>query len=155
MAHAQLNQLEPAIGFFTQAIDKQKTEAELFVTRAMLYARDKKFELAQQDINSALKLNPTHHSAYIVRAKIEFAGKKFQTVIDQTTEMLKLWPDDIEALLLRGQSYDILGLYELGIMDFDVAEQIEPDNPDIYFQRAVAHMDNNCLLYTSPSPRDA
>lgn len=142
MAHAELGQADPAISMLSEVIKKRSKDADLYVTRAMLFAELGKMGEAKKDIDVALNLQTSHHSAHLIRAKIAYAQADYPNAITMATSMLKLWPDDVEALILRGQAYDILGLYELGLADFNVAARLEPDNPDIYFQRAISHLDN-------------
>ena len=71
-----------------------------------------------------------------------------------------------QALALEGSNLFYQGLTEEGIAKLDEAIQLFPNNAEYLYARGQAHIElknmdqackdlTNCLLYTSPSPRDA
>ena len=57
----------------------------------------------------------------INNARIAIKEKNFQNAINDLTEILNETPDDVEASLLRGESYVKTGVFKNAILDFEKA----------------------------------
>ena len=80
------------------------------------------------------------------------------------TRMIEELPNKPEPYVYRGEVYAGIGNYQKAIDDFEVALRISSSSQMAYEGRAKAYsemgyleaalQDYDCLLYTSPSPRD-
>ena len=75
-----------------------------------------------------------------------YENEKYQQAVDAFTKIIRTDPRHVDAYLLQGAAHSMLGQYQGAIKDFDEAIQLKPDLALGYY--------NDCLLYTSPSPRD-
>lgn len=90
---------------------------------------------------------PTTSDEYFLRAKkhIGAVNPESATVpiddcaVSALNEALRLDPKNVQALRVRGYSYNVKKQYDLALADYDKAIQIEPNNPDNYIGRRYSY----------------
>ena len=102
-----------------------------------------------------------------------FGGKETQSFIfaaictllaKKTRSPVKLRMDRDDDIIITGKRHEFYSEYEVGFNELGIIEGlkiklaarcgISPDLSGAINSRALLHLDNACLLYTSPSPRD-
>jgi len=136
-------ELRQAISFFDAAVSSvvEGTRVkpwEAYVWRANCYSWLGEYEIALQDYDRALYLNPEDAPGYFNRACAHGNLGDHEAAIADYTEAIRIKPDYAEAYYGRGFAHFNLGDHEAAIADYTEAIRIKPDYAEAYFSRSAA-----------------
>lgn len=106
-------------------------KAGLFNQSAEAWLAANKPELARQNADAALTLDPENTKARFSRAKALIVLGNSWDAADDFTRILYFDPNNIDILVLRGAAYRQMGAPELALEDFNRALSLDPENPDL------------------------
>jgi len=95
--------------------------AEAYHNRGNANRAKKLFDLALQDYNNAIRLNPSFTEAMGDRAIVLVVMARYAEAIPDFTQVIDGDPANVDALYDRGIAYEAMGLADLAIDDFSVA----------------------------------
>ncbi|MBK9283626.1 MAG: tetratricopeptide repeat protein [Sphingobacteriaceae bacterium] len=123
-----------------QAIQKSiqlRSSAKSYFTRALIYYRIKKFDLALMDLNQVITRQKCNARAYCLRAECEEHLKDTLTALNDFNLAIRY--DSKEALYLqkRGILLAKQGKSELALKDLNAALARNPNNGELYYLKAL------------------
>ncbi|MBD2777451.1 serine protease [Iningainema tapete] len=113
------------------------SRAAYYNNRGFFYKEQKKWELALDDYNQALRLNPKYILAYNNRGNLYVDQKKWDLALADFNQAIQFNPQDplAYAYYNRGRLYHNLEKWELALADYNQAIQINPKYADTYNNR--------------------
>lgn len=129
---------ENAIANYTRAIELNSQTAEAYVNRGAAYESMGNLDLALQDFNTALALEPKSE-AYNNRANVHFKKRDYDRAAQDYSKALELGPGNAGAHLYRGHALKNMGLHDHAIRDYSEALILDPDNADAYTSIGTIH----------------
>ena len=114
-------------------------DAEFYIERGIEYAESGNHDLALEDFNTAIALDPNHPGAYNSRGVAYYEKGDLERAIEDWTEAIRLKPDYSKAYVNRGLAYRENGQWDQCIEDWNEALKLEPDYPDLKETLAVAY----------------
>ncbi len=129
-----LERYDEGLAAINQAINLAP-RAWLYLTRAMYYQSPKKYDLALDDHNKAIELNPNYAMAYSVRALHYSSQQKYDLALDDYNKAIEINPNYAEAYVNRGVLYFEQKKYELALSDYNKAIEINPNLAQAYLGR--------------------
>src|SRR6185295_17552502 len=90
----------------------------------------------------ALKIDPAIDAAYYNIAKILYNSKQYADAIQYAQQAVKLSPDNAWYLDLYGTLLGGLGNYKEAQKNYEHMVQVDPENPDAWFNRAFFTQQN-------------
>ncbi len=121
---------------YTRAVDQigRPTQRDwaLFYFRGMSYERDKRWPLAELDLQKALELNPEqpHVLNYLGYSWVD-QNLNLDEALDMITRAVELRPNDGYIVDSLGWAYYRLGRYEEAARELERAVELKPDDPII------------------------
>jgi len=85
--------------------DDLTDDAYALTGRAHIYINQNKYKLAQEDLSSALKIDPQFPSALALQAQLFFSQKKFSEALAISKKEESLYPDRWQTYMNLGESY--------------------------------------------------
>jgi len=98
--HYKEERWEEAISYFTRAIHLNQGEAVLYSNRALCELRLSKFDLAREDIEDAIQLDPKNVKYYRILSEVLLRMKIHEESLEACLQGLTINPRD-EVLILR------------------------------------------------------
>ena len=99
------------------------------------YFDDGNFQLAINELNTAIRLNPDFSDAYVTRSGAYGGLGQYQNSIQDANMVIQLDPDYAMAYNNRGYSYNELGQNQLAINDYNKAIQLGTNDAFAYALR--------------------
>lgn len=118
------------------------TTSEQYATRARRQLSEQRYDLALDDFNKAIQLDPKDAAAYAGRGKVFLRQKDFQSAIGDFNEALQLSPKLFAGFLGRGMTYREMGKDEESIKDLTDAIRNVTDDGELYDvlnERGITH----------------
>ena len=112
------------------------------------YYDNGEYELAMENYNKAISINPDYPYAYCLRGDVYEDLKNYDYAIAEYTRAIQIDPEYKWAYLSRGSIYSNLKLYKAAITDFTIAVEIDPEYNSSYMYRGRAK-ENLGLPYCS------
>ncbi len=131
--------LEEKLATYDQALVTGQSTAELWFGRGCILGELKRYQLAVESYDRALKLRPNNpESCWLNRAIALYEIGRDEEAVESYEEALKLKtpsPDDwyFYGLMLSG-----LDRYEGAITSYDKALEGQPDNPELWYEKGQA-----------------
>ena len=122
---------EKAIAYYTRAIELNSQSAEAYVNRGAAYESMGNLDLALQDFNTALDLEPKSE-AYNNRANVHFRNRDYERAVQDYSKALELERGNVGAFIYRGHAFKNMELYDHAIQDYSEALVLDPENADAY-----------------------
>jgi len=97
------------------------------------------FELALDEFNLAIELNPTFDDAYFERGRTYAIQGFFDLAIEDWSQCIDLEPDHFDALLFRAFAYDDTEDYENAVADYDRLIQLDPLFAEAFYWRGLGY----------------
>ena len=94
-----LGQLDEALCSFTSAIDSSSSALHAYLERADTYQKQRDFERASEDIQSALRIRPTSVDARIALGNLHLSQHDFIKAEDVFDGCLKTHPSNMKAVI--------------------------------------------------------
>lgn len=102
--------------------------------------QQREYELAINDLDQAIRLDPTYALAYSTKGTALIYLGQFQVAIDELDHAIQLEPQFAVAYRSRGLAYVGLGREERGIEDYDIAIRLDPEFGLAYADRSIAYV---------------
>jgi tetratricopeptide (TPR) repeat protein len=113
--------------------------ASLLVGRCAAHKNLKQVELALEDCNQALRLDPNYAGAYSERGNVYFAKGQNDRAIDDYGHAIRLDPSFALAYNNRGTAYGAMGQHDRAIQDYNQALRLDPNYAATYANRGNAY----------------
>lgn len=114
-----------ALEQYTKAIDSDSLNAEAYYERARLLLQYfENQDLAFDDVNQAIYLNPNLAGVYSIRGTIKFANEDFLDAINDFNRAIEKDPNDVYAYFNRGVAHYNIGLKESACSDWQKAGEL-------------------------------
>ncbi|RPH90061.1 MAG: serine protease, partial [Chroococcales cyanobacterium metabat2.561] len=133
-----LKRYDEGLAAITQAIDLAP-RAFLYVIRGSNYSLQKKYELALDDLNKAMKLNPNYALAYSGRGELYYYQQKYELALADYNHAIEINRNFAEAYNNRGLLYYDQQKYELALADYSKAIDINRNFAEAYLGRGVVY----------------
>ncbi|AVQ72215.1 hypothetical protein B5D77_13725 [Microcystis sp. MC19] len=137
---SELKRYDEGLAAITQAIELAP-RAAWYVNRGILYYNQKKYELASDDYNKAIELNPNSAMAYNNRGNIYYDQKKYELALADWNKAIELNPNLAMAYNNRGNIYYDQQKYELALADWNKAIELNPNLAMAYNNRGNIYYD--------------
>ncbi len=136
---------------WTHVIEKYPRQIPLaYINRAQYWYHDNRPDKAVEDLNTAIEINPNYFQPYMNRGLIYLQKNNIGNALQDYNRCLDLMlhydtggnvsNSNISAALgNRGLIYFKMGQYEKALVDYDLAIKLNPSNPVIYLNRALAY----------------
>ena len=128
-----------------------QTDPSLDAIKKKMEAKD--FVGAKAELTKIIEANPKSKNAFTLRGRARMALGDYYGAIGDFNFTLEMDSTLADALNYRGEAKINLGDDEGAVADLDKAIKYNSRYGEAYTNRGFAKY-NNCLLYTSPSPRD-
>lgn len=133
----QLGEYETLVGVYTRMLDLTPNDADLFVARAIIYARLAEAARAIADLEAAQSLDPYRGYAWLNVAAAAAGSRQYQVAIDIASTGLATHPESTNLLLERGLAYLSLDEVEPALADFEVVIALDDLNYTAYHWRGL------------------
>ena len=123
-------------------LSSQSDNKKAYYARARAYHSKKLYEAAIDDLNRAIKLDPSFAPAYWAKGNALFELKKRGEAMEQYNKALSAGlPESYlsAAYYNRGLCYKLTGRPEPALADFAKAFELDPDNPSALNQRGTIY----------------
>src|SRR5687768_17102781 len=122
---------------------KTQPSAGAYDNRGSLYKDEKKYQLAIECYNEAIKINVADHEAYMLRGNVYFEMNKFDLAFIDYKKALSINPGYVTAMDNLGALYGLRLQYDSAMMYFNRALSINPGYTPSYKNRALANLELN------------
>jgi tetratricopeptide (TPR) repeat protein len=124
--YVSADQLEAGISDLTQAIHLKPDMAAAYCARGIAYMTQHEFEKAESDLVAGIKLHAADPYCYFALGKVLLSKQEYDDAADNFTKGIQLLPTAAEALQLRGEAYERLGLPDKASSDYRSALAVDP-----------------------------
>jgi Tfp pilus assembly protein PilF len=153
IARQQCSYWKSGIELYSRALQVTRNNVLAHVNRGAAYAEAGQYQLALDDYNEAVRLNPNDPMTYYNRGNLYGRNLgSYQPAIADFNEAVSLNPAYAEAYANRGICYASLGLYAQATEDFSKVISLKPDNAEAYGNRAAVYLQQGVK---EPACRDA
>ncbi|MCA9911966.1 MAG: tetratricopeptide repeat protein [Anaerolineae bacterium] len=129
---------DAAIRFATEALETERENLTLYLTRGMAYYLRKRFAQAKDDFTAVLALQGNNLDALLMRGNAQLQLGQAQAAIADYDEFLTISPDHPEAPYgRRAAAYTSLGRFGEALDDYAAAIERSDDPAKLYFSRAT------------------
>ena len=125
-AHQRLEQFDPAIADYTQAIHLNAQSAMAYHERAICLAHLHREDAALPDFNRAIELSPAYALSWNGRGAIYLHRKDYQRAISDFNEAIRLQPTFVQAYKNRAAARKATGDLTGASADLDAAGKLKP-----------------------------
>ena len=135
---SELKRYDEGLAAITQAIHLAP-RAAWYVNRGNLYQDLQKYELALDEYNQAIEINPNYAMAYYNRGVLYYDQKKYELALADWNKAIELNPNFTDAYYNRGNLYFNQQKYELALADWNKAIELNPNFAKAYYNRGVLY----------------
>ena len=137
-AHSQLGMLlqqddeadpQVALDLLSQAISLMPDDVLPRISRALIYAGQNKIELALQDCDEVIELEPESGAGHGTKGRVLQMHGEMDEAIRSCSRAIELGLESPMVLIARGFSYAATNQIELAMADCNEALALDPDNP--------------------------
>ncbi|MCG6158358.1 tetratricopeptide repeat protein [Rubinisphaera margarita] len=137
----QMAQWVQSLMVVARQIQRDQKNPALFVERAELFAKQEKFEEAENDLELALKLDDTFAQAYVVRGEICYQRKQYDKAVEACTKALE-FGQNFAAHSVCGDAHMALGQLDKAILNYQAAQRFDNAVALAYWKRSESRKDN-------------
>jgi lipoprotein NlpI len=94
--------------------------------RGRAYTVKGESDLAIEDFNQSIKLNPTNARVFYNRGEVYYNKGDYDRAIQDNDQAIRLNPKFTDAFINRGLNYKFKGELDLALQDYDQAVQLSP-----------------------------
>jgi tetratricopeptide (TPR) repeat protein len=140
----QTKQYHDAIKFYSESLEKNNTQIEIYFNRGIAFEKLGDYEKAIDDYDSILERDKSLPDVFINKASALEKLKDYEKALTSANEGLSLFPRNLMLLAVRGNiNYSLLNFND-ALSDFSNVLEIDPENIDIIFSKAkVFHGQRN------------
>ena len=117
---------------------KGKGLAFAFINRGVAYYEKGQHDLAMDNYDQAIKLNPKYASAFFNRGSSFQDKKQHDRAIEDYDQAIKFDPKYADAFFNRGNTYQDKGQPDRAIQDYDHAILLNPIHAGAFYNRGLA-----------------
>jgi tetratricopeptide (TPR) repeat protein len=139
----RLGNYQGAIDDITKVIEKQPTNAKLYVERGFGFLANNDFNAALADCKKALSMNWFSEEVYVCKAAAEDALAEYDNALSDYNQVLKINPVNKDAYVRRGMTKYKMENYNEAIEDYNHAIKIDSACTFAYYNRAAAEIKLN------------
>jgi len=141
-AQCEANQFEKALESYTKAIEMDRNDFSLFLTRGDVFSMLKEYNNAISDYSEAIKnpsfseaskKNSIFSKAYFNRSNFYCNINKFKEAIDDISEYIRHNPDDTLGYNMKASYYCRAGDWDKAINEFSSSIKKSPNFDAYYF----------------------
>jgi len=132
-----------SISIYTNLLNEDSLSPGLWASRAELYLKKGNINSSLRDLQTALKLAPDNPKLYILLSDIYLVLGQTDNSIASLKKSIKLKPDSEIPYLKLSETYLLLNEPGTAIRYADEAININRQNPESYYVKAMGLMDNN------------
>jgi tetratricopeptide (TPR) repeat protein len=129
--------LESALEDYNRSIEITPSASALF-NRANVYIQIEEPAKALADFDAALALDPKNLPALIGKADLDYASGRLPESRDDYTLLVAAQPRKADWFFKRGNVYFDMGDFAAAYRDYSVSLALDPDQPDVLRNRALA-----------------
>lgn len=160
-AYIDLGRPDLAVEDYTQILSIDDEDSLAMAGRGRAYTAAGMLDLAIADLDMAIDEDRLNAEAYFNRAVALRAGGNDNRAIVDLKEYNELIPDDPDAHFLLAESYRAISQIDLAprpetacrrgtacrsaVSAFDKVIELDPEYPDVYLKRGVAHRNNGSV----------
>lgn len=122
-----------------QAADAQPQDAAAYNRRAIVYARQGRYDAALSELAGAVKKAPLLAEAFHNRALVYLALGNLGQATSDLAQVIQIRPQSIEAYVERGAIHVTRERYDEAIADFTKAIEIDSACTEAYLRRSMVH----------------
>ncbi|HKC36579.1 MAG TPA: tetratricopeptide repeat protein [Chitinophagaceae bacterium] len=115
--------------------------ARAYISRANLYKEEKKYELAIQCYNEAIKINIADHEAYMSRGNVYFDMNKPELAFADYKKSLEIKPNYVTALDNIGAIFGLRRQYDSALIYLNKALAVNPGYISSYRNRGLVNIE--------------
>jgi serine/threonine-protein kinase len=128
------------------AINCDDSNAAVFVLRGMAYQKQNKLELAMQDFQKSLLLEPENLLGLQNRAMLRIQCGDNTGALEDIEQGIKLSPSNAYSMYLRGYYLELILDHENAVSNLNRALELNPNLAEAYTCRACAYSNMNRLV---------
>ncbi|HUY81313.1 MAG TPA: protein kinase [Acidobacteriaceae bacterium] len=136
-----LQWLKEAQAFSQKAVELDNSIPAVYVTLGQIHDDQGQHDLAVQEFQHALQLNPNDASALVGMAKSYVSAGRIADAQKAFEKAAALEPNNWSGYNDLGQFFDGQGKYPQAIAAYKQALQLTPDNAELYFNLGAAYLD--------------
>jgi tetratricopeptide (TPR) repeat protein len=124
-------QYDAALADLDKAISLSPPPASAAVARyyrGFAQLKLKNFSQAQDDLNEALRLQPTNADYYLARGEVQQALQNYDAALRDFDEFSKRAPKDAQGLISRGAVLEAMGKPQEALAALESAVKLSPEN---------------------------
>jgi tetratricopeptide (TPR) repeat protein len=111
----------------------QEQMARAFSNRGSAYLRKRQYDRAIQDLDQAIKRDPTYAPAFQSRGTAYSLQGQNERAVGDFNQAIRLDPKSATSFYARGDAYEVQGQYDRAIQDFDQAIRLKPNLAPLFF----------------------
>ena len=116
-----------------------KFKVDVYNNRAIAYREEGKYDLALDDLNQALVIDPNSVMAYNNRGTVYFDKKDYDRAISSHSKALEIAPNDPHSFYNRGNAHLSKNDLDRAIDDYTQCLNIDPSYSSAYRNRGSAY----------------
>lgn len=109
-----------------------------YASSAQAFARESRFDLAEQNYRSAIQLSPDRYDLHQAIALVYMEDKQPDLALDEAKTAVSIAPDMVSARDAYGKILYLNGRYAQAVSEFETASQLAPADEDIRRRLAAA-----------------
>jgi len=123
---------------YSQLINLGIIDAKLFLKRAECFRKTGEYNKALKDLTTFIELYPDNKEALSLSGKVEAESGDNLRALDYFSKNLKLHPNDPDCYIDRANSYFISRTWDNSVIDYSMALDIQPANPEVWLNKGIA-----------------
>jgi tetratricopeptide (TPR) repeat protein len=132
---AYLDRMDEALEACNRAISIRVNDADYYFLRASVYITMDDPEKAEDDIATAMRLEPADHAAYIRRGTLRQELESWDEALSDFDRAIELAPDAMAGYFARANFYDAAKQYPKAVEGYTTVLEMEPDHSVSYNNR--------------------
>lgn len=134
----QENDSKRGFSLLNEGLNVDANNIALLMMRGNYYAEAEQYELATNDFNKALVINPDNSDVQYSIATVHLRKNELEDAIERFTIAIDLDPSHSFSWTFRGRSLMLLKQYDEAIKNCTKAIELQPDNALAYINRRYA-----------------